>query len=118
MLKESESTTSSGTIKKRGRGRPRKEKTLIIDSSTPPPTNTDSEQSADTSVDTTPKSGLSKRIMTRTPLLKKTKIDVKQKKCPTPGCDGSGHVTGRFAMHHVRSGCPKFHNLTAEECKV
>ncbi|XP_042197747.1 lethal(3)malignant brain tumor-like protein 1 isoform X2 [Callorhinchus milii] len=37
---------------------------------------------------------------------KGSKYTSHHRKCPTPGCDGSGHVTGKFTAHHRLSGCP------------
>uniref|UniRef100_A0A8C9X1I8 Histone acetyltransferase n=1 Tax=Sander lucioperca TaxID=283035 RepID=A0A8C9X1I8_SANLU len=38
-------------------------------------------------------------------------------KCPTPGCNSLGHLTGRHERHFSISGCPLYHNLSADECK-
>ncbi|XP_072049499.1 histone acetyltransferase KAT7-like [Amphiura filiformis] len=39
-------------------------------------------------------------------------------KCPVPGCDSLGHITGKFMKHRTITGCPLYHNMTAEECKL
>lgn len=39
-------------------------------------------------------------------------------KCPTPGCNSLGHLTGKHERHFAISGCPLYHNLSADECKV
>uniref|UniRef100_A0AAV2KIB9 Histone acetyltransferase n=1 Tax=Knipowitschia caucasica TaxID=637954 RepID=A0AAV2KIB9_KNICA len=38
-------------------------------------------------------------------------------KCPTPGCNSLGHLTGRHERHFSISGCPLYHNLSSDESK-
>ena len=39
-----------------------------------------------------------------------------EKKCPVPGCDSSGHFSGKFDVHFSAVTCPLYHNLTPEDC--
>eukprot|EP00731_Ephydatia_muelleri_P009543 Em0005g129a len=37
----------------------------------------------------------------------------KGNKCPTPGCDGTGHIKGCTRLHYAVSGCPQAHGKTS-----
>lgn len=38
------------------------------------------------------------------------------KRCPVPGCDSTGHLSGKYDQHLTAITCPLYHNLTAEDC--
>ncbi|XP_033097983.1 lethal(3)malignant brain tumor-like protein 4 [Anneissia japonica] len=47
-------------------------------------------------------------------LTKKVVLGSPEFKCPTNGCDGLGHVTGKYSYHHKLSGCPMSLNNTTK----
>ena len=93
---------------KRKRGRPRKIKVPL---ESPP---TDGECESSSGPEQLLLSAETNRYYMGTSNAKRRKL----KKCPVSGCNGQGHVTGRFEMHHTISGCPKYHQSHQGEYKV
>ncbi|GAU94901.1 hypothetical protein RvY_06600 [Ramazzottius varieornatus] len=42
----------------------------------------------------------------------------KREVCPTPGCDGTGHITGRYNRHLSAINCPNKEKIPAEALKI
>ncbi|XP_078349684.1 histone acetyltransferase KAT7-like [Oculina patagonica] len=91
-------SVNSSSVGKKKRGRPRKIQPSLEISQT--------DYESESSQSTLPKTDVKEKQHAK-----------RLKKCPTLGCDGQGHMTGKFEMHHTISGCPKYHNMTPKECK-
>jgi len=42
---------------------------------------------------------------------------IENRKCPVPGCDSLGHLSGKLDTHFTHDACPTYHNTTAQACK-
>jgi len=42
---------------------------------------------------------------------------IENRKCPVPGCDSIGHLSGKVERHFTHDACPLYHNTTALSCK-
>ncbi|XP_035213373.1 histone acetyltransferase KAT7-like [Stegodyphus dumicola] len=41
----------------------------------------------------------------------------KEPKCPVPGCNSEGHLSGKYPSHFTVTTCPLYHNTTANACE-
>uniref|UniRef100_T1IW75 PHD-type domain-containing protein n=1 Tax=Strigamia maritima TaxID=126957 RepID=T1IW75_STRMM len=49
--------------------------------------------------------------------VKKSLSPKEDKKCPIPGCNSNGHLSGKFSRHSAIFACPIYHNTKPEECQ-
>ena len=43
--------------------------------------------------------------------------NIENRKCPVPGCDSKGHLSGKLERHFTQEACPLYHNTSASACR-